>query len=529
MAVLCLFACLIFVPFYGMPFHIDEPYFLVFARAILNHPIRPFDSPGPAVQGVPLWRVNNGCPLSFELIALALKATGGGEWAVRFFFLPFDLAAALGLYLIASRFLKRPLWPTLVIIAAPAYFLNMAHLMGEKFAAAFGFWGIYSLIKGIDDKKPAWFWLSAPLMSATILAKASIGFLLAPCLGYALVRRVPARRLAGYFLLSLSFPLAYLLYYSLCYGQSIPFLIRSAAAKVSSLQSAHLAYQVRSFLAFIGGGGVVTAFWSFAAFRPKKSEMAALFLAGLVLYSPLFDYGAFVRLEDRAMGVGLALGAAWGLWCCLKPRAGRAAWAIWVPWICAGAAVLFKLWFMSARLVTFLLPPLVFTAAQALEERWEASALTRLYAASLALTLAVSLPLSLVDDHFARAQKQFAQKMRTDYIARGRRVWFTGAWGFEYYMEQIGARDIDPSAGGWGAVRAGDIVAVSALNLGMMPLPSPLPWRYSVVSVADDIPLRLLGSPEFKDQSGFYANITGFLPYSFTLRPLDYFLILEVR
>jgi len=526
LAIVALFACLIFIPFYGMPYHIDEPIFLRFAQAINAFPSRPFNAPLRGNSSLALWQVNDGCPLSFDLIALALKATGGAERLMRLFFLPLDLIAAIGLYLIAGRFLKRPLWPTLVVMATPAYFLNMGHLMGEKFAAAFGFIGLYTLIVGIDEDKPLWFWLSALLISATILAKVSICFLLLPCLAYCAARGLSTRRIAAYLAVVSVFPLGYLVYYTAAYGSMIPFIVYSSKHS-AVLNPGYRIAKIRSFLAFIGGCGIVTAFWPFAASPPRRRELGALAAAALVLYCPLFDYGRPVRLLDRALGAALAAGALWGLWNLLKARQSRA-WSLWTGWILGGAVVMLGLWMMSARMILFLLPPLIFAAAEALEPRWEPARLARFYALSLALVLVVSVPLALVDYHYACVQRDVAALVKTDYAKPGRRIWTTGSWGFQYYMEEIGARDIDFAAGSWSQVRPGDVAVVSWVNSGAEPAPRSLRAKYAVLAIKEPIPLRLFGRRDLGIQAGFYSSGWGFLPYTFSALPLDRFLIIEV-
>jgi hypothetical protein len=526
LAVVALFACLIFIPFYGMPYHIDEPIFLRFAEAINAFPSRPFNAALRGNSSLALWQVNDGCPLSFDLLALALKATGGGEWFMRLFFLPLDLIAAIGLYLLAGRFIKRPLWPTLIVMATPAYFLDMGHLMGEKFAAAFGFIGLYALVKGIDEERPLWFWLSALLISATILAKVSICFLLLPCLAYCAARGLSMRRIAAYLAVVSVLPLGYLVYYTAAYGSMIPFIVYSSKHS-AVLNAGYRAAKIRAFLAFIGGCGVVTAFWPFAAGAPRRRELCALIGAMLILYSPLFDYGRPVRPFDRVLGAALAAGALWGLWNLFKARQSRA-WSLWTAWILGGSVVMLGLWMMSARMILFLLPPLIFASAEALELRWESSRLSRFYALSLALALMVSVPLALVDYHYASVQRDVAQLVKTDYSRPGRRLWVTGSWGFQYYMEEIGARDIDVAQGSWSQVRPGDAAVVSWVNSGAEPAPRSLRAKYAVLAIEDPIPLRLFGRRDLGIQAGFYSSGWGFLPYTLSRLPLDRFLIIEV-
>ncbi|MFA6317346.1 MAG: hypothetical protein WC943_08000, partial [Elusimicrobiota bacterium] len=141
LAAVLAFAALLALPFLGKAWHADEPLYLPVARHILADPIHPFAFElNYYGRSVPYREINNTPPLIMYLLALGLKLTGGAEWAMRLAFLPFDLAAAAALYLLAARFLARPLLPVLITLVAPAYWINMGHLMPEKLVLAFGLW-----------------------------------------------------------------------------------------------------------------------------------------------------------------------------------------------------------------------------------------------------------------------------------------------------------------------------------------------------------------------------------------------------
>src|ERR1700756_2789417 len=116
-------------------------------------------------RSVPMASINNTPPLMLYLLAAGLKLTGGSELGMRLFFLPFPILAAVALYLLADRFLKRPLLPALICAAGPGFLINMGMLYPEVLAAALGYWGLYALVRGVDDERPVWFWSSAALIA----------------------------------------------------------------------------------------------------------------------------------------------------------------------------------------------------------------------------------------------------------------------------------------------------------------------------------------------------------------------------
>ena len=89
------FTAAAFLPWMGKAFHVDEQLYLPAARQILREPLRPLDFEFNWYgQSVPYRQINNTPPVLHYLLAGALKLTGGGEFAMRLCFLPFDLAAA---------------------------------------------------------------------------------------------------------------------------------------------------------------------------------------------------------------------------------------------------------------------------------------------------------------------------------------------------------------------------------------------------------------------------------------------------
>ena len=131
------------------------------------------------------------------------------------------------------------------------------------------------------------------------------------------------------------------------------------------------------------------------------------------------------------------------------------------------------------------------------------------------------MALARVDYRYAAAQKETVRMVAQQ--SRGKRIWFTGHWGFQYYMEKAGGIQIDALAGGWQAPRPGDIVVIPTINSRILPLPRrPAADQGMVLACPEPIPLRLIQS----GGAGFFSSKFGFLPYSFANGPLDTFRIL---
>jgi hypothetical protein len=169
---------------------------------------------------------------------------------------------------------------------------------------------------------------------------------------------------------------------------------------------------------------------------------------------------------------------------------------------------------------------LILAFAERLEAEKEARALNVIYGAGFSAILVLSLLLARVDADFAGAQRTMARIMKTDAVDRGRLLWFTGHWGFQYYMEQAGGVALDAGAGGWAAVKPGDLAVIPLNNTMQLLPPAGLRIKAAEVRMREPIPLRLIDVGG--RQAGFYASPFGFLPYAFSREPLDVFTIVQV-
>ena len=147
---------------------------------------------------------------------------------------------------------------------------------------------------------------------------------------------------------------------------------------------------------------------------------------------------------------------------------------------------------------------------------------------SFLLTLSLTLVLREVDFAYASSQKKFAEWVKTRYLDAGEKVWFTGHWGFQYYMEKAGAVEEN-----WPPqeMKTGDIFAVPAINTNLI-LPSYLTTKFKEVheiTIQNPFPFRLMGSSDIPNGAGFYSSVFGFLPYALSSGPLDKFLVFQIQ
>ena len=521
------FAVLVCLLYSGKAYHIDEPAYLAIAQQILKDPFHPLSFDYNWFGTSTPMCVVNAFPTIFPyLLALALRLTGGVEWLTRLAFLPFDLMAAWALYALAARVLRRPLGPTLIILAGPAYLINMQYLMPDKMIAAFGLAGLACFLRALDEDRPAWTILAGTLMAAALMCKFTAIFVLLVALAAGRGRR--SWSWLALFCGLTAAPLALALAGEISRAgggtaENVWHILRYIVTSGREFPG-----RLRALLAFTGGCGLVTMAWPLLVLRRRRRWGLWLLAAGvavLVLFCPFLDLSEVVRRE-RLLGIVFSFGALISLsvFRCRLVR-GHPFGGFLTAWAAVVLVLqLFFYWSIVTRYVAFLIMPIVLAQAAVLEARLAPQTLRRTYAVGFAAVFVLSLALAQVDYRYAGVQKETARMVAERF--RGRRIWFTGHWGFQYYMEKAGASQIDELSGGWQALRPGDIAVIPTINTRILPPPArAAEGQLQLLVCRDRLPLRLIQ----RGGAGFYSSNFGFVPYSIDSGRLDVFRIVEWR
>jgi hypothetical protein len=170
----------------------------------------------------------------------------------------------------------------------------------------------------------------------------------------------------------------------------------------------------------------------------------------------------------------------------------------------------------SARYVFLAGPPLILLIQYYLE-RQSGSIITRQVILTLGIiaTFSYSLTISYGDYLFAETYRRSAQEICSTYGGKGTDIYFTGEWGFRFYMERYGAKPITKTSTG---AEPGDVIVKPYVAL---------PWitlydgdHYSKLLerriVQLPYPVRIL---DFNSHAGFYSSGWGLLPFSFATQP----------
>jgi len=521
--VVAAFTFLVGLCLWGEAWTIDEPFYLAIGRQILSHPLHPLSfSFNWFGERVPMSSLDTTPPVLGYVIAAALKISGGGEFATRALLLPFDLAAAWAVLALAARYLRRPLLPTLIVLAGPAWVVNMPHLMPERVMAGFAFPALWLAAVGIEDGDVRAWRASALLAGLALMSKYNAAFVLVGVAGYAWRRGLAPRRIALWLVAAGAGAGAYQLVNRLSGGSSAGtlWMIASRAYNSAWFRPGHVA---RSLLCFVGGCGVFIACVG-AALKPSRRALALTGLAAALLFAPWFDIAAPVLVVDRATGFALAWGTLLALWTLASgPRTPGS--GLWLAWLASGIFFQTIYWSVLARFIVFLLPPLTFWAAERLESRADGG--RRLLQGGLALTALLGALVAASDWRFAWTEREFAREVQRDYIAAGRTVWCTSHWGLQEYLVAEGARQLDFAREGWEETRPGDVIELSRISLGAPRPRRPLPLQAEVITVDSLLPLRLMSGWGWTGQGGFYGSVMCFLPWSISREPLQEYTLLQ--
>lgn len=450
-ALLVALALFCLVPFLGRPFNVDDPLFVWTAKQILKHPT---DFYGFDVNWYgfvfPMSVTTKNPPLASYYIASVASVFGFSELALHAAFLLPNVAVVLGTYSLARRMSNRPATAAAIAFLTPAVMVSATTLMCDTMMLAFWVWAIDTWLRGLDSRRWGWFLLAGLLISAAALTKYFGVCLLPLLLAYSLV----SERRAGIWLAGFVLPavalVAYELYTRELYGAGL-LLDASSYAQERHGQFTLGGLQLALGLTFLGGAlatllcyaPLVWPRWITAA-----GFLGAVALAGLFCTrSELFGYarkpdlpywhvplhaGVFVVAAVQVVAL-VAID--------LYRRRDKTSLLL-AMWVLGtfGFAVFFN-WTVNVRSVLPAAPAVGILIARQLDFRrmaWLDREPARIawFAVPAAL---ISLAVTWGDYRHAQSARLAAELMVEQY-GGGATLFFEGHWGFQYYMEELGAR-----------------------------------------------------------------------------------------
>jgi 4-amino-4-deoxy-L-arabinose transferase-like glycosyltransferase len=509
-------------PFIAKPFSIDDPLFVWTAKHIQNHPADPY---GFKVNWygypAPMWQVTKNPPLACYYLAVAGSVFGWSEIALHLAFLVPALAAILGTYRLARSFCERPLFAAGATLFTPVFLVSATSLMCDTLMLAFWVWAIVLWIEG-SEKKNGWQLLASAVLATLAAYTKYFGVCLIPLL--AVHSLIEQRRIGwrlAYFLVPIVGLIAYQRATGALYGRG---LLSDAGEFAVHLKVFEISPEAKAAtaLAFTGGCFALATFLTPWIWRPKV--LARLGLFSVALTAVVLNENSFWQKYQHLTGAThIWIGIQMAVWIfggaslltlaamdALRRRDPSSILLfLWVggTFIFAG----FLNWTLNGRSILPMAPAVGILLARRLETDVTTASKTRGQGAKICFFAGVVLALmaAVSDLEFALASRQSARETVANFGHQSGSVWFEGHWGWQYYLESLGAKVVTD---GQLAPPPSDYLALPSNNTHVI-----LPGS-GEVSLQETM---LMSGPQFLATfnsdigAGFYASVWGPLPFAF--------------
>ena len=560
------------LPFINQAFHIDDRIYLEIANNILNNPLFPYDYP-LIFEGLTTDDAasHSHLPLVSYYLALVKLTTGSEkEWVHHLAFLVFPVLAVLGFYDLTQHYVRSSLSTACLLLVSPS-FLVLAHTLMTD-VPLLAFWilslSFFLRIANYRARTRDWILCGLSLLAASFISLISVclPFLM---LAYLIIQTAQAgwdsRSSKNWLSMAVLLALPLLLWlgwYLLSYFHYDRFVLTNTFLHISKRQAFSGQLLVQKGVSFVLNVGATFLFplvlWLGVARAVSARFFLLLFLLSFVpfylgsfswswfhifLFALFLSSGGFVVwhvcwrgctvirkwFRELALSVVRQLSFSWGE---LRPidvrrdprqvqrvhpwpeeSADRAQEALLVLWF-SGVFLLclFVYYSGSVRYSLLALPPVVLLWARALERGIEGGYFLRnLMWSAVVVTGLYSLSVAYGDYRFAEVYRRAAQEIYSQYAQSGRTIWFTGEWGYRYYLEKGGANVLPRVATG---PEPGDIIVKPYLASPWVTLYDGQHTKLVEQRVVTmDYPVRIL---DFSSHAGFYSTGWGILPFSVT-------------
>ncbi len=535
-----LLTALFTLPFLNQAYHIDDRLYLEVAEHALENPLFPYDYP-LLFEGLPApdGASHSHLPLTVYYMALIIFLTGSRDaWVFHLFFMVFPLIAAFSFYDLAGRYVKRPLLAVFLLLSAPV-FLTLSHnLMTDIPMLAFWLLTLSRYLKLLSGEGKGFdmVLMGAGLAGAAFLSPLTAGLIILLVSGL-VIRRFPGIAPVPDQPGTMASPpgwerysppawawwavlLVPLLIWAAWYGRAWfhydRLVLVNTFMHMDQRKTFDLALIGTKLLSFILNIGGIFCFpiliW---AFPKKRAEWVFAILAASVSLAAPFIFLAEWNLPHKLLfslflSSGLLL-AAGIVQKALTFKAENLVLAFWFGGILLSCLLLF--YSGSARYVLLALPPSIIVITGGIESRLKHGYLPLPFCVLIiACTLIYSVPVSYADYEFAETYRDKTRELCAKYQGEGKKVWFTGEWGFRHYMTENGAVIIPRNSVD---AETGDIIIKPYLASPWVTLYDGNEYCRLVEQVPAGAgqPLRIL---DFSSHAGFYSSGWGLLPFSWT-------------
>ena len=520
-------ACLL--PFSGRAFHVDDPLFIWAARQIARHPLDPYGFNVVWYERLErMADITKNPPLACYYGAVVGKVAGWSERAFHLAFLVPALAVVLGTYRLAKHLTRFPLLAALATVLTPGILVSACSVMCDTMMVALWVWAVILWIEGLAPRKAGYLAGAGLLIAASALTKyfgASLILLLA---AYSLVRLRRLGNWAWYLLIPVGALVGYEFWTHALYGQGL--LASAADYARTERASSHGSRWPVVLVGLSFTGGCTLSVLTFCPLTWSR-RATAIIAAGSILAASALTFGWVdlgklleglaadaLRAQWASVGSQLALFIAGGLftlalaitdyWNRRSPDS--LLLGLWVLGTFVFASLLN--WTVNARSVLPLIPAAAILTVRRLEIRhhaWTRSLILQI-AGALMVSGVLSIRLASADTRLANLAREAARSVRWQTRNDVETLWLEGHWGFQYYMEQLGALSVDADDF---QLRPGDLVIVPQNNANYAGFPRDM--TFQMVTVLEFPNPSLATTISWQGAVGFYSSYWGPLPFRF--------------
>jgi 4-amino-4-deoxy-L-arabinose transferase-like glycosyltransferase len=509
-------ACL--VPFATKAFHIDDPLFLWMAQQIRSEPLDPYgftvnwygrNEPASAV-------IKN--PPGMGYVLAAVTAAGGtGEVGLHLALLLPAVGMLLGTFLLARELGADSVLASLAALCNPVFLISATQVMSDVPMVCLWVWALWLWMRGLEDGR-SWKLAAAATLAAACALTKYFGASLVPLL---LIHGWLRRRAAGAWMAWLSIPILLLGLYQLwsaaTYGRGLLFDAAAYATGGRLAADPRVVQQALTGLAFAGGGLSSVLFLSpWLGSRRVLGLGGAAWVAAVLL--PLASGGvgslvlrgaAGIRWGDAAqLGLFVVVGLAWLALAFAELRSARDAGAVLLAVWLLGTFVFatFVNWTVNGRSVLPMVPAAGLLLARRLGAPGSSPRRAHLLGA-LALALVLALLPTWADFRLANTARDAAARA-TASGGGSSIMWFSGHWGFQYYMQGRGALPIQADRA---EIDRGELVVTPSNNTNVFVFPAEAVTEIETLRL---VPSRWISTMDL-GRAGFHTDVWGPLPYAF--------------
>lgn len=526
------FTVVLLMPFLGQAFNMDDTLFIRAAQQIAKNP---FDFYGFQINWyggmMPMSEVSQNPPLMSYLIASVAYFVGWSEVALHSAFLLSAVAATLGTWRLARSFCSHPVLAAMALAVTPTFLVSSTSLMCDTTMLALFVWGHVFWVQGLERDRWQPCLISALLISAAALTK-YFAITAIPLL--ALLTLIRTHRLDPRLILLL-LPVSVLFGFGIwsesLYSKNLFNNAIDYAGLHQDTTTGNYWQRLLVGLSFTGGSLAVFLFFSpllFSRWVILAGGVCivtiAVLLAATGCIGPIqladgyhFNWGLILQLSLFIL-TGVAV-----LVHCIRDlfKNGNGDSLFLFCWV-AGTFIFatFINWTCNARSLLPLAPAITILIIRRLPNTGQPN--LRMFWPLLPASL-LALSVTQANASFANQQRAAAHQIADKFATFEGTVWFQGHWGFQYYMEAMGAKPVEFAHPHF---QKDDIMVVPKNNTNIRQPPPDFVLKEIIFEKSEGF-IASMEPTVF--HAGFHTDRWGPLPYSFGNVPDEEFRLFSVN